>query len=104
MGEGDGSEPHHQFEQRLARRRGEIFDIHTYEPVPLEPARKADRAIVVGEYGGVGWPVPDHLWKPAMRNWGSQTYQDQAAYIAALQKKVDVFVVRTWPVPLANVI
>ena len=33
---------------------GEIFDIHTYEPVPLEPARKADRAIVVGEYGGVG--------------------------------------------------
>ena len=71
---------------------GEIFDIHTYEPVPLEPARKADRAIVVGEYGGVGWPVPDHLWNPAMRNWGYQTYQDQAAYLAALRKKVEALV------------
>jgi len=71
---------------------GEIFDIHTYEPVPLEPARKADRAIVVGEYGGVGWPVPDHLWNPAMRNWGYQTYQDRAAYLAALRKKVEALV------------
>jgi hypothetical protein len=71
---------------------GEIFDIHTYDPVPLEPARKADRAIVVGEYGGVGWPVADHLWNPAMRNWGYQTYQDQTAYIAALRKKVEALI------------
>ena len=68
---------------------GEVFDIHTYEPVPLEPQQKADRAIVVGEYGGVGWPVTGHLWNPAMRNWGYQTYQDQATYLEALRKKVD---------------
>ena len=60
--------------------------------MPLEPTRKADRAIVVGEYGGVGWPVADHLWNPAMRNWGYQTYQDQTAYIAALRKKVEALV------------
>lgn len=68
---------------------GEMFDIHTYEPVPLQPEQKADRVIVLGEYGGVGWPVKDHLWNPAMRNWGYQTYQDQAAYIAALRKKIE---------------
>ena len=73
----------------LDRNVGEVFDIHTYEPVPLEPAQKADRAIVIGEYGGVGWPVAGHLWNPAMRNWGYQTYQDQAAYLAALRKKVE---------------
>lgn len=68
---------------------GELFDIHTYQPEPLRPDQKADRAIVLGEYGGVGWPVTSHLWNPAMRNWGYQTYQDQAAYVAALRKKVD---------------
>jgi hypothetical protein len=71
---------------------GDLFDIHTYEPVPLEPAQKADRAIVLGEYGGVGWPVANHLWNPSMRNWGYQTYQDQASYLAALRKKVEALV------------
>ena len=56
---------------------GEVFDIHTYEPLPRQPQPKADRAIVIGEYGGVGWPVAEHLWNPAMRNWGYQTYQDR---------------------------
>ena len=27
-----------------------------------------------------------------MRNWGYQTYQDQAAYLAALRKKVEALV------------
>jgi hypothetical protein len=71
---------------------GDLFDIHTYEPVPLEPGQKADRAIVIGEYGGVGWPVAEHLWNPAMRNWGYQTYHDQASYLTALRKKVEALV------------
>jgi hypothetical protein len=73
----------------LDRNAGEMFDIHTYEPVPLAPAQKQDRAIVVGEYGGVGWPISDHLWNPAMRNWGYQTYHDQMSYLAALRRKVE---------------
>jgi beta-galactosidase/beta-glucuronidase len=68
---------------------GELFDIHTYQPTPLEPAPKADRAIVVGEYGGVGWPITDHLWDPSMRNWGYQTYQNREDYLKALRHKVE---------------
>lgn len=71
---------------------GELYDIHTYQPEPLQPEQKADRAIVLGEYGGVGWPVADHLWNPAMRNWGYQTYQNQADYLSALRKKVQALV------------
>ena len=71
---------------------GDLYDIHTYQPEPLQPEPKADRAIVLGEYGGVGWPVADHLWNPAMRNWGYQTYQNQAEYLGALQKKVQALV------------
>jgi len=67
---------------------GDLFDIHTYQPEPLQPEQKAERAIVLGEYGGVGWPITGHLWNPAMRNWGYQTYQDQATYLEALRKKV----------------
>jgi beta-galactosidase/beta-glucuronidase len=67
---------------------GDLFDIHTYQPEPLQPDQKSDRAIVIGEYGGVGWPVAGHLWNTAMRNWGYQTYQDKPAYLEALRKKV----------------
>lgn len=68
---------------------GELYDIHTYQEVPIQPEQKSDRAIVVGEYGGVGWPIADHLWNPQMRNWGYQTYQDKTAYLNALRKKMD---------------
>jgi len=71
---------------------GDLFDIHTYQETPLQPEQKKDRAIVLGEYGGVGWPIEKHLWNPQMRNWGYQTYQDKAAYLNALRKKVEALV------------
>ncbi len=71
---------------------GNVYDVHTYQPLPNQPEPKADRAIVLGEYGGVGWPIADHLWNPAMRNWGYQTYQDQATYLDALKKKMEALV------------
>ncbi|WP_211295065.1 glycoside hydrolase family 2 protein [Novosphingobium guangzhouense] len=40
----------------------DVYDIHTYEEVPLTPGQQADRPIVTGEYGGVGLPVPGHVW------------------------------------------
>lgn len=40
----------------------DVFDIHTYDPVPLAPSPHPDRPIVIGEYGGVGLPIPGHLW------------------------------------------
>lgn len=40
----------------------DVYDIHTYDPVPTVPAPHADRPIVIGEYGGVGLPIAGHLW------------------------------------------
>ena len=71
---------------------GDLFDLHTYQPTPLEPAPSRDRAIVLGEYGGVGWPIADHLWNPKMRNWGYQTYQSQEEYLKALRHKIEALV------------
>ncbi|MBO0722802.1 MAG: glycoside hydrolase family 2 [Blastocatellia bacterium] len=71
---------------------GDLYDIHTYQETPLTPAAKADRAVVIGEYGGVGWPIQEHLWNPQMRNWGYQTYQDKTAYLNALRKKMEALV------------
>ena len=46
---------------------GEINDVHIY-PAPGAPNPSADKAIVCGEYGGIGFPIKDHLWKA--ENWG----------------------------------
>ena len=54
---------------------GDLYDIHTYQTEVNIPPVSLDRASVIGEYGGIGYPVKDHLWNPEMRNWGYQTYQ-----------------------------
>ncbi len=54
---------------------GDIYDIHSYQVEVNVPPLTIDRASVLGEYGGIGLPVPGHLWNPEMRNWGYQTYQ-----------------------------
>lgn len=66
---------------------GDFYDIHTYQEVPNEPAPKTDRVIVVGEFGGIGWPIAGHLWDANKRNWGYQTYQDQETVIKAYRTK-----------------
>ncbi|MFN7141146.1 MAG: glycoside hydrolase family 2, partial [Limisphaerales bacterium] len=70
----------------------EVYDIHTYQEVPLAPANQTDRAIVIGEYGGVGWPITGHLWDPEKRNWGYQTYHSEAEFDAALRKKIEALI------------
>lgn len=51
---------------------GDIQDIHAY-PGPATPDRLPDRAIVLGEFGGLGLPVKGHLWQDR-DNWGYRTY------------------------------
>lgn len=53
---------------------GDIYDIHTYQTEVRTPPVSLDMASVIGEYGGVGYPIPDHLWNPAVRDKGYQTY------------------------------
>lgn len=47
---------------------GDMLDLHNY-PAPEMYLYDAQRATVLGEYGGIGWAIPDHLWVPD-RNWG----------------------------------
>ena len=65
----------------------DLYDIHTYEEAPNAPAPHADRAIVIGEFGGIGLPLDGHLWFPAKRNWGYQTARDRADYRARYARK-----------------
>src|SRR3546814_6692579 len=48
----------------VAPEASDVLDIHTYEDVPHTPAHQANRAIVMGEYGGIGLPVEGHIWRP----------------------------------------
>ena len=47
---------------------GDILDLHNY-PAPEMYLYDAQRATVLGEYGGIGMVVKDHIWEPD-RNWG----------------------------------
>ena len=47
---------------------GDILDLHNY-PAPEMYLYDAQRVTVLGEYGGIGWVVPGHIWE-SNRNWG----------------------------------
>lgn len=47
---------------------GDIFDIHIY-PAPEIFLFDPQRVNVIGEYGGVGFPMKGHLWEEK-KNWG----------------------------------
>ncbi|MCA9191904.1 MAG: hypothetical protein KDB03_09085 [Planctomycetales bacterium] len=51
---------------------GDIADWHQYPHpgFPFDAERFKDFVLVVGEFGGHGWPVDGHLWDPNRRNWG----------------------------------
>jgi len=52
----------------FVRCSGDILDLHNY-PHPEMYLYDKDYVNVLGEYGGIGWPVEGHLWQPD-RNWG----------------------------------
>jgi hypothetical protein len=54
---------------------GDVYDIHSY-PGPAAPPIEKKRAIVLGEFGGLGLPVEGHLWQ-GDRNWGYQNMQSK---------------------------
>ncbi|OYP35032.1 sulfatase-like hydrolase/transferase [Rhodopirellula sp. MGV] len=50
---------------------GDMADEHVYPhpDFPVDDPRYDDYVKIVGEFGGHGWPVADHLWG-SKRNWG----------------------------------
>ena len=57
---------------------GDMIDLHQYPGPGMEPVQQhPGRAVVLGEFGGLGWAVPDHLWQEN-RNWGYRSYESRA--------------------------
>jgi hypothetical protein len=54
------------------RNVGDYNDIHVY-PGPGAPAPDPNRAIFLGEFGGLGLPVPGHMWRE--KGWGYQSFK-----------------------------
>jgi hypothetical protein len=70
---------------------GDMHDMHSY-PGPARPEPEQRRAIVLGEFGGLGLPLPGHLWWDK-RNWGYRTFQDRQA----LQRGYEQLIKKLWP-------
>jgi hypothetical protein len=51
---------------------GDVHDVHVY-PGPGAPSAESNRAIVLGEFGGLGLPVSGHTWQ-SEKNWGYRSY------------------------------
>lgn len=60
------------------RKVGDMIDVHLY-PGPGMELSEENRASVLGEFGGLGWPVDGHRWWDK-RNWGYLTYEDQDTF------------------------
>lgn len=51
---------------------GDIIDHHQY-PGPGAPAAVTDRAMVLGEFGGLGLPIKGRTWQ-SEKNWGYRSF------------------------------
>jgi len=68
------------------RGTGDVHDIHSY-PGPAMPEPEADRAIVLGEFGGLGLPLRGHTWQDE-RNWGYRSYKNTDELTAAYRRLI----------------
>jgi beta-galactosidase/beta-glucuronidase len=60
---------------------GDVNDLHKY-PGPGSPEPEANRAVVLGEFGGLGLPVRGHTWQ-SEKNWGYRSFTDAESLTAA---------------------
>ncbi len=66
---------------------GDVMDIHVY-PGPASPKPEANRAAVLGEFGGLGLVMSDHLWK-VDDNWGYRSYPSKEKLHEAYMQMVE---------------
>lgn len=67
---------------------GDILDLHNYpNPAMPDPAifGQSDQALVLGEFGGLGLPVPGHTWQQK-DNWGYQSFKNKGELLKAYGK------------------
>lgn len=50
---------------------GHMFDVHNYpQTCMVLPENNGNRISALGEFGGLGWAIQEHLWDAKRRNWG----------------------------------
>jgi len=59
------------------RKSGDVSDGHSY-PGPAMRSLEDQRAVVLGEFGGLGMPVSGHTWQEE-RNWGYVSFKTSEA-------------------------
>lgn len=77
------------------RKVGDVHDIHVY-PGPAAPPAEEQRAIVLGEFGGLGLPLEGHTWQ-GKDNWGYRSYtnkEDLNYAFAALYDRMPELIAR----------
>ena len=67
---------------------GDMKDMHKYPGPDMFPVMP-DRASVLGEFGGLGYPVEGHLWWTNKRNWGYRTYKSKEELQAAFDDVIE---------------
>ncbi|MEY3437101.1 MAG: hypothetical protein RL335_1557 [Bacteroidota bacterium] len=69
---------------------GDLHDLHNYpEPQMHRPeVFGKDRAVVLGEFGGLGLPVEGHTWTEKS-NWGYQTFKNKEELFNRYQQLID---------------
>ena len=63
------------------RGTGDISDMHSYPGPGMRPVEEG-RAVVLGEFGGLGLPVAGHTWQ-SQENWGYVSYPDSESLTEA---------------------
>jgi beta-galactosidase/beta-glucuronidase len=63
---------------------GDVHDIHAY-PGPEMPDVEEQRAVVLGEFGGLGLPVAGHTWQEE-KNWGYRSCKNSQELMAAYEE------------------
>lgn len=69
---------------------GDLLDIHSY-PGPSTPDRQPERAIVLGEFGGLGLPVKGNTWQ-ADKNWGYRNFDDPSGVMERYEQLINKLV------------
>ncbi|HUT23968.1 MAG TPA: glycoside hydrolase family 2 TIM barrel-domain containing protein [Sumerlaeia bacterium] len=62
---------------------GDVVDVHAY-PGPAKPPNEVARAAVLGEFGGLGLPVPGHMWRE--KGWGYRSFKTSEELTAAYEE------------------
>jgi hypothetical protein len=69
------------------RGTGNINDIHHYPDPVVQPAEE-NRAIVLGEFGGLGLPLQGHTWE--QKNWGYRNMEDTLQLLSRYESYYDL--------------